>query len=105
MKRSRSDILADILVLLRELADDWEYSGTINGDTCLVADMGLESLDVVILGLAVQERYGQTMPFAELLVEIGQRDERDMSVGEWVDFIHKHVNDTGGRSPESRAHS
>jgi acyl carrier protein len=105
MKRSRSDILADVLQLLRELADDWEYSGAITRDTCLVADMGLESLDVVILGLAVQERYGQTMPVPELLAEIGQRDKRDISVGEWVDFIHEHVNDVGGQNPEDRAHS
>ena len=104
MKRSRSDILEDVLMLLRELADDWEYGGTITSDTRLVAEMGLESLDVVVLALSTQEHYGQTMPVAELFAGIGERDDRDMSVGEWVDFIHQHLNDVGGQNPDARSH-
>lgn len=92
MKTSREAILADILVLLRSLADDWEYSGVITRDTYLLADMGFESLDVVVLGTAVQEHYRQILPFSEFFAEIGRREPRDVSVGEWVDFIYEHLN-------------
>ncbi len=92
MMRNRDVIQEDMLSLLRELADDWEYTETITEDTYLFSDMGLESLDVVVLGTAVQEHYGQVLPFPEFFAEVGQREVPDISVGEWVDFIYKHLD-------------
>jgi len=92
MKKSRKEVLVDVLQFLGGLADDWEYSGDITKDTYLLADMGLASLDVVILANAVQEYYGQVFPFPEFFAKIGQRELRDVSVGEWVDFIYKNLN-------------
>jgi len=92
MRKSREEILADMLLLLQQLADDWEYTGEITEDTYLLADMGLQSLDVVVLSAAVQEHYGRVLPFPEFFAEIGQRELRDVSVGEWVDFVDKHLN-------------
>lgn len=91
MKKSREEILTEILLLLQKLANDWDYEGEITEDTCLLTDMSLGSLEVVVLGTAVQEHYRQVLPFPELYAEIGQREQRDISVGEWVDFIHKHL--------------
>jgi acyl carrier protein len=105
VSKSRSDILEDVLMLLRKLADDWEYSGAITGDTRLIAEMGLESLDVVVLALSTQEHYGQPLPLAELFAEIGERDESDMSVGEWVDFIHLNLSKAGEEDSGSGQHS
>ena len=105
MKKSREEVLADVLLLLRGLADDWEYNGDITQDTCFLADMGLRSLDVVVLGIAVQERYKQVLPFPALFAEIGQRERRDASVGEWVDFIHTHLDDIPSPKPEDGARS
>ena len=105
MKKSREEILADVMLLLRRLADDWEYSGDVTQDTYFFADMGLQSLDVVVLGTAVQENYGQVLPFPKLFAEIGQRELRDISVGEWVDFIYKHLNDVPSQNPEDGAKS
>jgi acyl carrier protein len=90
VKKSRDEILVDVVMLLRRLADDWEYSGEITQDTQFIADMGFQSLDVVVLSAAVQEHYEQVLPFPELFAEIGQRPIPDISVGEWVDFVHKH---------------
>jgi acyl carrier protein len=91
MSKTREEIAQDILQLLQELADDWEYSGEITPQTRLFTDMGLTSLDVVVLGTAIQERYGQTFPFLEFYAEIGQRDVQDIPIGEWVEFIYKHL--------------
>ncbi len=100
MKKTREEILDDNLRLLRQLANDWEYTGEITPQTRLFGDMGLASLDVVVLGTAVQEYYGQIMPFHELFAEVGQREFRDIPVGEWVDFIYKHFNDVPSLEPE-----
>jgi acyl carrier protein len=92
MKATRDQIMSDALGLLRKLAGDWEYTEEITPDTRFFADMGLGSLDVVVLGTAVQEHYKQVLPFAELFAQVGQRAMPDIPVGEWVDFIHRHLD-------------
>lgn len=84
-------ILAELLDMIDELAGDWEYDGPITPDTYFLADMGLESLDLVVLGTMIQQRYGR-LPFAEYLAEIGERpaDERDVTVAELVTFVGNH---------------
>lgn len=79
---------SEVLDLIAELAQDWEYDGAITADTLFLADLGLESLDLVVLGTMIQHRYGR-LPFSELLADIGQRPvaERDITVGELVGYV------------------
>jgi acyl carrier protein len=100
MTRTRDQILTDVLALLNSVAQDWEFEGTVSESTRLFADLAFESLDLVILGAKVQEHFGQTFPFPELFAELGRRDVRDLSVGEWVDFIEKHQKPSA--SPPAR---
>lgn len=90
MTRTRDQILADVIGLLNTVVQDWEYEGAVTERTRMFADLALESLDLVILGSKIQERFGQTFPFTELFAELGQRGVRDLSIGEWVDFIERH---------------
>ena len=92
MNLPRDKGMDDVLGLLRQLAEDWEYTEEITPQTRFFADMGLASLDVVVLGTAVQEHYGQVLPFAEYFAQVGQRGIPDIPIGEWVDFIHTHLN-------------
>jgi len=93
MQTTDVQILEEVLALMAQLADDWEYGGELTRATRLLADLGLESLDLVVLGTAIQERYGR-LPFTEFLAEIGQRPpaERDVSVGELVAFVSRHCS-------------
>ncbi len=92
MKRSYEEVRSDIVLLLRRLADDWEYDGEITEDTRMLADLGFESLDVVVLGSVIQEHYDQVLPFPEFFAEIGQRAVGDVTVGEWVTFVCEHLS-------------
>lgn len=93
MTRTRDQILVEVLELLGKVVRDWEFEAPVTAETRLHGDLGFESLDLVVLGAAVQERYQQTFPFPELFAEIGQREMQDLKVGEWVDFIHRHLDD------------
>jgi len=99
MITARSQLLDEVLGLITRLAGDWEYSGVVTAETRLLADLELESLDLVVLGTSLQERYGR-LPFSEFLAELGQRpvEERDVSVGELVAFVGRHGTriDEGG---------
>lgn len=88
-------VLNGVLELLNELSGDWEYDGVIGPDTHFLADLGLESLDIVVLGTMIQQQYGR-LPFAEYLEELGQRpvDERDITVAELVAFVCDHRQPT-----------
>lgn len=92
MQQLDTNVLADIINLMTQLAGDWEYDGEIGPQTLLLAEMGLESLDLVVLGTMIQQRYGR-LPFAEFLAEIGQRplEERDVSVADLVQFVSHHA--------------
>jgi acyl carrier protein len=84
-------VLDEMIDLMTQLAGDWDYTGQITPETRLLADLAMESLDLVVLGTSIQERYGR-LPFAEFLAEIGQRpvQERDISVGELVTFVCRY---------------
>jgi acyl carrier protein len=88
-------VLAGVLDLLDELAGDWEYDGVIGPETRFIADLGLESLEIVVLGTMIQHQYGR-LPFAEYLEELGQRpvEERDVTVAELVAFVCEHRQPT-----------
>lgn len=84
-------VMADVLGLLRSLADDWEYSGEITPETYLFADLGFESIDAVVLASHVQQHYSRQFPFPEFLAELGRREVKDLQIGELIDFIWKHM--------------
>jgi acyl carrier protein len=90
--KTRTEVLADTLAIMRELRENSDYAGEITEATSFLSDLGFESLDVVILANTMQEQYGQIFPFTEYLTEIGKQEHPDITLGEWVDFIHKHLN-------------
>jgi acyl carrier protein len=106
MTYTRDQILAEVLELLNSVAQDWEFEGPVGAHTRLFADLAFESLELVILGAKIQERFNQVFPFPELFAEIGQRQVRDLTIGEWVAFIERHLNQPVGavavptRAPE-----
>lgn len=69
-----------------------EYSGAIGPETRFFADLGLASIDAVVLGETLQAHYGRPLPFGELLAELGRRTDRDLTVGELTRFLVVHLN-------------
>lgn len=91
MNPSREQILQYILHLLEELRSDWDFAIAIGPASRLVADLQFESLDLVVLGTAIQEHYHAEIPFAGFLAEIGQRAQRDATVAELVEFVYRQL--------------
>jgi acyl carrier protein len=93
-KVSKKAISDTLLGIVNQLAEDWEYSGEITPETFLVADLGLESIDIVVLATTIQNRYKQLLPFSQFFAKIGQREVRDIRIDEFVEFVHQHLNNT-----------
>lgn len=97
MKPTKPDILAYVLETVQGLCQDWDYADPVGPESLLFTGLGFESLDAVVLCTAIQEHYQTTMPFAELLAEIGQQ-QRDLSIEELAGFVSQHVT---AKTPET----
>jgi acyl carrier protein len=84
------EILAYVLTTVQDLCQDWDYADPVGPESLLFTGLGMESLDAVVLCTALQEHYRITMPFAELLSDIGQK-QRDLSIAELAEFVGQHV--------------
>ena len=87
---SEPEILADVARMLADFQGR-EYSGPIDRETRFFADLGLASIDAVVLGEMLQEHYGQPLPFGELMGDLGRRVDRDLSIGELSAFLARHL--------------
>ncbi len=87
---SKTEILADLSHLLGNFQGR-EYSGAIGPETRFFADLGLASIDAIVLGEMLQDHYGRDLPFGDLMAELGRRTDRDLRVGELVEFLHRHL--------------
>ncbi len=69
---TRGEILAEVS---RLLADHMGVapSTQIDEETRFFADLGLASIDAVVLGEALQQHYRRSLPFNDLMAEIGRR--------------------------------
>lgn len=90
MKSAQNEILAYVLSTVQNLCQDWDYAEEVGPESLLFTELGMESLDAVVLCTAIQDHYRTTMPFAELLADIGQK-QRDLSIAELAEFVAQHL--------------
>jgi acyl carrier protein len=85
------EVLDGVLAVLGELKEDWDYEEEIEPQTRFIADLGLESLEIVVLATMIQQQYGK-LPFPVFFDEISQRpvETRDVTVQELVEFVSQH---------------
>jgi acyl carrier protein len=88
---TRAEILADLAEILGSF-NGRDYSGVIGPQTRFFADLGLASIDAVVLGETLQAHYNRPLPFGELMADLGRRTERDMTVGEVADFLERYFS-------------
>src|ERR1700678_1346193 len=91
MDVTRDQVREYIVNKLVELSQDWDSPGEISEGSLIFSELGFESLDAVVLGVAIQEHFARQLPFAELLAELGER-RRDLSVRELIDFVDRNLN-------------
>jgi acyl carrier protein len=85
-----TEVLADLARVFSDFQGR-EYSGPIDRSTRFFADLGLASIDAVVLGETLQERYRRPLPFGDLMADLGRRADRDLTVGELAAFLARHI--------------
>jgi acyl carrier protein len=84
-------VLDDLVGILRNFPRR-EYFGEIDRGTRFFDDLAMVSIDAVVLGEKLEERYGFKFPFNELIADLRDRQAEDIEVGELADFIYFHLS-------------
>jgi acyl carrier protein len=80
-------ILHDLAGILRQF-NGREYSGPLGAETLFFADLGLASIDAVVLAETLEHHYGRKFPFQQFLSELGREGARDLELGRLATFLH-----------------
>jgi acyl carrier protein len=86
---SPEQILADLAQILRQF-NGREYSGPLGPETLFFGDLGMASIDAVVLAETLEEHYGRKFPFQQFLSELGHLGARDLELGRLAAFLHRH---------------
>jgi acyl carrier protein len=95
-RMGKDAILRGLLTILNDVTPGWETGlpGTITPETRFGADLAFESIQLVRLVVAIQERFQrQSLPFQELLI-CDDCVVDDLRVKDVVDFLYLHLNKT-----------
>ena len=90
MLTSEAAILAELRCVFRESLGVDPVT-PIDPATRFFADLGLASIDAVVLGEAIQQRSGRRVPFDQLLADLGGRRQRDLEIRELIAFLQRHL--------------
>lgn len=86
-------ILDGVVEILEEMTKEWDtgFSGRIGPDTSLMNNLTFESIDIVMLIVAIEERFGKKgMPFEELLMVDGHYVD-DLKVSQISSFLERQL--------------
>lgn len=90
---SKDAILKAMIDIVKNMTADWDtgFDGDVNTHTRLIGDLSFESIDVVHLVVAIEQRFGRRdLPFEDLLMKDGRYVD-ELTVGSTVDFLHRHL--------------
>jgi len=85
-----TELLADLTQIIGEM-QGCDFGATLTPETRFFADLGLASIDAVVLRESLQRHYGRPLPYGDLLADLGRRDDRDMTLGELAEFLRRSL--------------
>lgn len=84
-------VLADLDAVVRRTFADRDFPDVVLPDTRVFADLGLASIDLVVLAERLEQHYGRKLPFGAFLKGLRDRNADDIAVGELVEFVRTSV--------------
>ncbi len=94
---SRAEVRKDLLRILEDVREGWDWSGEVTEDTGIFNDLGFESIDAVALGSLLEEHYNLSFPFAEFLTNAKEQNLKDISIGQLVTFLMASLDGAASR--------
>lgn len=88
--RTEAQIIQELAEILRDFQGR-EYSDDIGPRTLFFGELGFASIDAVVLGEMLEERYGQKFPYGEFLASMRDSRVQDIELGQLAAFLHRNL--------------
>jgi acyl carrier protein len=89
--RSTDELLADLAGVVRQTFPDRDFPEPVELSTRVFGDLGLASIEIVVLAERLDAYFGRRLPFGAFLKGLRDRGAEDLEVGELVAFLQKHT--------------
>jgi acyl carrier protein len=90
--RTPETILRELADVMRQTFPDRDYAGPVETHTRVFADLGLASIDVVVLAEKLEQFYDRRLPFGPFLAGLRTRGAEDLELGELVAFLQQYTS-------------
>lgn len=84
-------VLADLAGVVRQTFPDRDFPDDVGPETRAFADLGLASIDLVVLAEKLEAFYGRRLPFGQFLTALRNRGADDIALGELVAFLQQNT--------------
>jgi len=90
---SSPDVLADVLRLVREMLNC--SPSAVQPDSRFFGDLGLSSIDVIVLGDRLEQHYHRPLRFADALPELARAGYDDVTLTELAALVQLRLEQVG----------
>ncbi len=96
---TQAEILAGIVDMLRPILDEYGIDVAIDAHTSFHDDLGLESIDLVLLASGLHERYGGRVNLADYFSRLTLDQIIGLTLGDIADFVLDQLAGSEASSP------
>ena len=89
--KTADQILAELATVVRRTFPDRDFPDEVDAETRMFADLGLASIDLVVLAEKLELHLGRRLPFGTFLKGLRDRGADDLAIGDLVAFLQAHV--------------
>jgi acyl carrier protein len=89
--RPTDELLAALAGVVRATFPDRDFPEPVELSTRVFADLGLASIELVVLAERLDAHFGRRLPFGTFLKGLRARGADDLAVGELVTFLQQHT--------------
>ena len=89
--RSTDELLVALAEVVRRAFPDRDFPEPVELSTRVFGDLGLASIEIVVLAERLDAHFGRRLPFGTFLKGLRDRGAEDLEVGELVTFLQQHT--------------
>jgi acyl carrier protein len=89
--RPTDEVLAALAEVVRATFPDRDFPEPVELGTRVFGDLGLASIELVVLAERLDAHFGRRLPFGTFLKGLRDRGADDLHVGELVAFLQQHT--------------
>ncbi len=89
--RTANDLMAELATVVQQTFPDRDLPEPVDLQTRVFADLGLASIELVVLAERLDAHFGRRLPFGTFLKGLRNRGADDLSLGELVTFLQQNI--------------